>query len=122
MATTAVPYSLLVANANLSDPAGTAIVAGNDHVVSNSVPELTLLRVTNTHSADHIVTIKAGTGIPAWRRGQGDLAVTVTATSGVQWIGPISSSRFIQADGSIKVSTVAGHTGTITAFKVPRAT
>jgi hypothetical protein len=122
MARTAVSYSNWVANSNLSDPAGTALDATNDHTIAAARPELTLLRITNTSGADRIVTIKAGGGDPAWRRGQGDLNVTVTASTGVQWIGPLSSSRFLQTDGSLQIDIVASHTGTITAFKLPRAT
>ena len=47
-------------------------------------------------------------------------AVTVAATSGVQFIGPFESGRFIQSDGSMLVDIVSGHTGKITAFRVPR--
>ncbi|MFE4919004.1 hypothetical protein [Streptomyces sp. NPDC056661] len=122
MARTAVSYSNWVANSNLSDPAGTTLDATNDHVINAAVPELTVLRVTNTSGSDRIVTVKAGSGDPAWRRGQGDLSVTVTATTGVQFIGPLSSSRFLQPDGTLQVDIVASHTGTITAFKLPRAT
>jgi hypothetical protein len=122
MARTAVSYSNWVANSNLSDPAGTALDATNDHTIANAVPELTVLRVTNTSGSDRIVTVKASTGDPGWRRGQGDLTVTVAATSGVQWIGPLSSSKYLQPDGSLSIDIVASHTGTITAFKLPRAT
>ncbi|MGI5515301.1 hypothetical protein [Streptomyces sp. CA-106131] len=122
MARTAVPYSNWVANSSLSDPAGTTIDATNSHTIAASRGELTLLRVTNTAASNKNVTIKAGNNDPAWRRGQGDLTVTVNATSGVQWIGPLSSSRFVQTDGSINIDIASGHTGTITAFKMPRAT
>lgn len=123
MARTAVSYSNFVANSNLSDPAGTALDATNDHTIANARPELTMLRITNTAGTDKVVTIKASTSsVPAWRSGLGDLTVTVTATTGVQWIGPLSSSRFLQSDGSLSIDIASGHTGTITAFKLPRAT
>lgn len=122
MARTAVSYSNWVANSNLSDPAGTNVDATNSHTIADAHPELTMLRITNTAGADKVVTVKAGSGDPAWRRGQGDLQVTVAATSGVQWIGPLSSSRFLQPDGSLSIDIASGHTGKITAFKLPRAT
>lgn len=122
MADTALAYSTLAANSNLADPAGTSIVATNTNTISAAKPERTLIRVTNTDSADHIVTVKAGdTNPPAFARGLGDLSVTVAATSGVQWIGPFDSSRFLNTNGSLVISTVSGHAGKITAFLVPKS-
>lgn len=121
MARTAVPYSPLVPNSNLADPAGTTLDATNDHVIAAARPEQTVLRVTNTSGADRIVTIKAGDYPPAWAAGLGDLAVTVAATTGVQWIGPFESGRFLQNNGTLEIDVVASHTGTITAFLVPLA-
>ena len=120
MARTAVSYSNLVANSNLADPAGATIDATNSHVIADADPELTVIRVSNTAASDKVVTIKAGPTPPALAGGLGDLAVTVAATSGVQFIGPFESGRFIQSDGSMLVDIVSGHTGKITAFRVPR--
>lgn len=120
MARTAVPYSALVANGNLADPAGTNLDATNDHVINAAEPERTLLRVTNTHGSDHAITIKAGDYPPALASGQGDKAVTVAATTGVQWIGPLESGRFLQNDGTMHIDVEASHAGTITAFRLPR--
>lgn len=120
MARTAVAYSTLVANSNLTDPAGTALDATNDHVINAAVPENTILRVTNTNGSDRIITIVAGTNPPALAAGLGNLDVTVAATTGVQWIGPFESGRFLQSDGTMHINVVASHTGTITAFKTTR--
>lgn len=120
MARTAVAYSALVANSNLSDPAGTALDATNDHVIAAAQPENTILRVTNTNGTDRIVTIVAGPNPPALAAGLGNLDVTVAATTGVQWIGPFESGRFLQADGTMLINVVTSHTGTITAFKTTR--
>ena len=123
MARTDVPISNLVGNGSLADPAGTNLDATNDHSISlNSVhSEELLIRVTNTHSSDHVVTVKAGgKNPPAWRGGQGDLTVTVPATSGVAWIGPLSSSRFLQTGNVLHLDIEAAHAGKITAFRVPR--
>jgi hypothetical protein len=121
MARTAVAYSTLIGNSNLTDPAGTALDATNDHVINAAVPERTVLRVTNTSGSDRILTIKAGDYPPALAAGQGDLTVTIAATTGVQWIGPLESGRFLQADGTLEIDVVASHTGTVTAFLVPKA-
>ncbi|MEU7831383.1 MULTISPECIES: hypothetical protein [unclassified Nonomuraea] len=122
MARTALPYSNLVANSNLSQPAGTTIDQANGMVIAAARPELTILRVANTNGTDRVVTIKAGDNPPALAAGQGDLAVTVAATTGVQFIGPFESGRFIQADGTMEIDFAASFAGTITALKVPRGT
>lgn len=122
MPRTAVPYSSLVANSNLTDPAGTTIDQANGMYIAASKPELTLLRVANTNGTQRVVTIKAGDNPPALAAGQGDLAVTVAATTGVQWIGPFESGRFLQADGTLEIDFAASFAGTITAFRVPRGT
>lgn len=122
MATTQIPYSDLVPNSNLADPAGTTTVVAptNNMQISDAFPELTVLRVVNT-GVEQDITVKAGDHPPALAAGQGDLVVTVAATTGVQWIGPFESGRFVQSDGSmlIEAETVDA---TITAFKVPRNT
>ncbi|MBP2331233.1 hypothetical protein JOF56_011618 [Kibdelosporangium banguiense] len=123
MARTAVPLSKWVGNGNLADPAGTAINAGvgNGHSIAAAPSDRMVLRVTNTHGSAHPVVVKAGTYPPAIAAGQGDLTVSVAATTGVQWIGPLESGRFMQADGSILVDIEAAHAGTITAFELPKA-
>lgn len=129
MARTAVPYSNLVPNGDIADPAGTATNAGtsNGHVIpaaqpgADAFPELTILRVVAGATGGN-VTIKAGTNPPAIAAGQGDLVVAV-ANSATRWIGPFESGRFLQADGSILVDIATGFVaGTITAFRVPRNT
>lgn len=123
MARTNVPISNLVGNGSLADPAGTTLDATNDHVISIASvhAEELVIRVTNTHSSAHTVTVKAGgTNPPAWRGGQGDVTANVAANTGVTWLGPFSSSRFQQAGSALYIDIEASHAGTITAFKVPR--
>jgi hypothetical protein len=122
MARTAVAYTPWVANSNLTDPAGTTIDQANGMKIAAAKPELTVLRVANTNGSNRVVTIKAGDAPPAGASGQGDLAVTVAATTGVQWIGPFESGRFIQADGTMEIDFAASFAGTITAFSLPRGT
>lgn len=121
MARTAVPYSALVANSDLADPSGTALDATNHHVVNAAEPEKTVLRITNTSGASKVVTVKAGPNPPAVAGGLGNLSVTV-ANGATRWVGPFESGRFLQTDGTMQVDLAAGHTGAITAFKVPRNT
>lgn len=122
MATTAVPYSDLVPNGDFTQPAGTTTVVAptNNMQIADAVPELTILRVANT-GVEQDITVKAGQNPPALAAGQGDLVVTVAATTGVEYIGPFESGRFLQSDGSmlIEAETVDA---TIIAFKVPRNT
>lgn len=128
MARVALPYSNLVPNSNLADPAGVATVAGAGAGLQvpdispnrrQSAPELTLLRVSNASGGSGTVTVKAGTNPPSLAAGQGDLTVTV-ANSATAWVGPFESGRFIQPDGSIIIESSV--VMTVTAFKVPRNT
>lgn len=124
MARTVVPYTPFVPNSHLTDVAGTTIDATlvtNGVEIDNVDPEHTLIRVTNTHSAAHNVTVKAGSGIQAWMAGQGDLVQSVALTTGVEWLGPFTSARFQQDGSKLYVDLAAGHTGTITVFKMPKA-
>lgn len=120
MARTAVAYSPLVSNSSIADPAGTALDATNDHAVLKADPERTVLRVTNTSGSARTVTVKAGAYPPAIAASIGDLTVSVPASTGVRFIGPFESGRFAQFDGSLAVDIETGHTGTITAFRIPR--
>jgi hypothetical protein len=122
MARTAVPQSKFVGNGNLADPAGTALNVGpgNGHSIAAAPSDRMVLKVT-VGATGGAVTVKAGANPPAIAAAQGDLVVAV-ANSATQWIGPLESGRFIQADGSINVDVAAGVVpGTITAFVLPKA-
>ncbi|MDX2552605.1 hypothetical protein ACKI1J_43095 [Streptomyces scabiei] len=122
MATTDVAYSNLVANGNLVQPAGTALVAAptNNMRIVDAVPEYTVLRVSNTDDDTALtLTVKAGDNPPALAAGQGDLAVSI-AFGTVRFIGPFESGRFIQSDGSMMIESTTT-TGTITALRIPRS-
>jgi hypothetical protein len=72
------------------------------------------LRASNaTGSAANIVVL-AGSQPSAQSSGLGSLTVSVAATTGVQWVGPLDSSRFQQPDGSLLIETSA--VLTVTAF------
>ncbi|MFE7535197.1 hypothetical protein ACFU67_13105 [Streptomyces rhizosphaericola] len=124
MPRTAVPYTPLVPNGNLADPAGTTIdstLVTNGVVINNADPERTLIRITNTAGTDKTVTVKAGAGRQSWMGAQGDSTTTVAATSGRQFIGPFTSARFQQKGSTLYVDFASGTTGTITVFKLPKA-
>lgn len=129
MARTAVAYSNLVANGGLADPAGTAVTSGAGNgaqipAVSpnrrQSVPELTVLRVSNASGGAGTITVLAGPNPPAIAGGQGNFTSASIANGATAFFGPFESGRFLQNDGSMIVeSSVAV---TVTAFKVPRGT
>lgn len=125
MAKVALAYNNLISNGNLVDPSGTASVAGAGNGFSvpdispnrrQSLPEFTLLRVSNASGGSGTVSVLAGTNPPNVAAGQGALTVTV-ANSTTQWVGPFESNRFIQADGSLQIESSV--VMTVTAFRVP---
>lgn len=125
MARTAIVPRALTKNGNLIGTTGattidsTLVTAGV--TIANVKPERLLLRVTNTEGSTNTVTVKAGDNPPALRAGQGDLVVTVAATSGVQFIGPLESDKYLQSDGSLEIDLETGMTGTIDALYWPRS-
>jgi hypothetical protein len=121
MARTAVPYSNLVPNGHLTDPTPTTADAANGHTIAKARPELTMLRVFNTAGTAKNVIVKAGVNPPDIAASLGDLTVSVAA-SGIEWLGPFESGRFLQKDGSMSVDLGSGFTGSLTAFYLPRNT
>jgi hypothetical protein len=134
MARTAIAPRALVANGSLDSATGPttidATLVSNGAIVNRVEPERTVIRVTNTEGSTNTVTIKAGDKPPAEAAGQGDLVVTVAATSGARYIGPIESGRFLRRlddagvnqGGSIYLDFESGMTGTIDVLLLPRAT
>jgi hypothetical protein len=129
MARTAVPYSNLLPNGELADPAGTAITSGAGNGAQTpdvspnrrqSVPELTLLRIANSSGSTGTAKLLAGSYPLAPAAGQGDLTSTNILTATTRWMGPFESGRFLQPDGSIIVETTVAMS--ITAFRIPRNT
>ena len=124
MARTALTPVVLTANTVVADPAGTALDATDDHVFTASYPtDEYVIRVVNTTASTKTVTLKAGDNPPADAAGQGDLVLSCGAgdsTPVVKWIGPFTSSRFLQNDGTVNLDVAASMTGTITIFRIPR--
>lgn len=129
MPRTAVVPRALVPNGNLTGATGAttidATLVTNGVVVENAKPELMLIRVTNTEGSTNTVTIAAGDNPPALAAGLGSLVVTVAASTGVQYIGPFESGRFLQggADmGDLHIDFETGMTGAIDILTFPRNT
>lgn len=120
MARDAVTVTALSANALNTNPAGTAISPTNGAVI-NAVKagDRVLVRVTNTNGTNRVVTFKAGVNPPAPRKGIGDLALTVPATTGDILVA-LETARFLQADGTINVDFGASMAGIISAVRLPK--
>lgn len=134
MARTAITPRPLVANGNLDGATGpttidAALVAAGA-IVNAAEPERSVIRVTNTEASTNVVTVGAGDNPPAPAAGQGDLAVPVAASTGVQYLGPFESGRFLNRlddasvaqGGSLYIDFEAGMTGEIDVLLLPKAT
>ena len=104
-----------------------AIDKGNHHVIAagaNFKRLLILVHISAGTGTGGAITLKAGTGHPAFRRGLGDLVRgdDVVATDEFV-IGPIETARYLQADGTIHIDiTDTGNkdlAGTIEAYALP---
>jgi hypothetical protein len=131
-ARTALTPTALVQDGSVAEGAGTAIaglVAAGATVASPPGPNKVILLVNNTATASKNVTVRAGgsgntaaggtnPGVPFEAATVGDL-VTAVSASGTLFIGPLSSARFTQADGSMSIDFDSGTTGTIWVFQLP---
>lgn len=131
MARTSIALDAFDPNASIADPSGTAVDATNGHVVPvtgdwpNAGTEEIIVRVANgVTSMD--VTVLAGPNPPALEAGLGNRVETV-AGDATRWLGPFSSSRFMQeADDAagdaagLWIDVSDDTDGTITAFHLPR--
>jgi hypothetical protein len=124
MPRTAVHVTTLTPNVGTADPAGTTLDATNNHSIAPGGPtEEFIIRITNTFAGTKVATIKAGTNPPADAAGQGDITVSLTdgsTTPQVAFVGPLTSARFINSDGTVHVDLAASMTGKIEAFRIPR--
>lgn len=124
MARTALTPVTITANSSTTYPAGDNLDATNDHVFTPTAPlHEYLIRVTNTTASTKTIQIKAGDNPPADAAGQGDLTVSLTAgdsTPTTKIVGPLTSARFIQSDGTVNIDVDASMTGTISVLHIPR--
>jgi threonine dehydratase len=124
MPRTAVTPRALVANGGLNGATGATTIDStlvtNGVVINAAEPERTVLRVTNTEGSTNVVTVRAGDYPPALAAGQGDLTVTVAATTGVQYLGPFESGRVLQGNGTMEIDFETGMTGAIDALLLPK--
>lgn len=127
MPRTAVTPTVLTANDATAEGAGTTI---DGTLVTNGVSvalthplEEHILEVTHTSDAEKDLTVAAGDDPPADAAGQGALVEAFAAgnvTAVTKFVGPLTSSRFIQNDGTLHIDFETGFTGTLRVIRVPR--
>jgi hypothetical protein len=122
----------LVQDGAVAEPAGTSIaglISAGAYVAAPPGPNKVFLIVSNSATAAFSVTVRAGgngntaaggtnPGVPFEGATLGDL-VTSVAASGTQLIGPLTSDRFTQADGTMSIDFAASMTGTIAVIQLP---
>lgn len=122
MADTAITSTAVALNAETADPAGTAIVHANTHVITlTGSSRKVAIRLTNTTASEKTMTILAGDNPPADAAGQGDLVLTFAAgnvTPVVKWV-VLETARFTQNNSTIRINVAASTTGTIAALVLP---
>jgi len=90
----------------------------NGVTIAAPAPEKLVIRAANTDSGGaHNLIIRAAADVPgnsgAWMAGQGDLTVSVAASTGITEITNLDSARFSQPDGSLFIDFSTGFAGTL---------
>jgi len=122
MARTAVTVEALSLTGATS-PSGTTADPTNDHSVDlGGYPvEEFVFRFTNTNGSDRVATIVAGDSPPSLAASQGNIDITVPATTGDMTIaGSALAGRCIQSDGLVHIDLAASYAGKVYAVRVPR--
>jgi hypothetical protein len=117
MARDIVPITPLSKNSDRADVAGTTINTTNGAAVSVGKHRKTWIIVTNSSASTRIVTVRRNTAVqdPV---GADYSTAPIAATTGVQLLGPFDG-RYVQADGTIWLDFVSGHTGVVKAYELP---
>lgn len=116
MARTAVTVTTATPGTAFTTPTGTTADTTNDHVVTlpaGAMLEECEFRFTNTNGTDRVATILAGDSPPALSAGQGNLAITVPATTGDMTVSGLESARYLQNDGTVNIDLAASYAGTV---------
>lgn len=106
---------------SISAAVGTAIVAADTHVITPTGPlEEMVIIIRNTEASTNVVTVLAGDDPPAQSAGLGNKALTtIVATTGMIILPPLESARFLQNNGTVRITVEAGMTGFIIALQKP---
>lgn len=117
MARTAVTSTKLAINADVLAPAGVAVDQPNGMSVAFGKRNRTLIVITNTSAATKVVTVRKATN--SFDNPAADFSSqAIPATTGMDFLGPYGG-RYTQADGTIYLDFVAGHTGVVYALELP---
>lgn len=121
MARTVIPVEVL-SRVGATSPAGTTADATNDHYFDTGGYPLDefFIRFLNTNGTNRVATIVVGDNPPALSSGQGNLDITVPATTGDMTVAGLESARFIQDDGTVQIDLAASYAGTVFVIRVPR--
>ena len=124
----------LAKDGGVAQGAGTsiaALVSPGAYIASPPGPNRVFLIVENTYASSALnVTVRAGgngvtasgganPGVPFEGATVGDLVVSVAENGGIEMIGPFTTDRFTQADGSLSIDFQTLFTGTIWVFQMP---
>jgi len=101
---------------------GTAIVASQTAVITPTGPlEDMVILYSNTYGGAIVPVVKAGDDPPAMSAGLGDLTLTTLAnTTGWGILPPLESARFLQNNGTLRISFPANAAGYIIAMQKPK--
>ena len=116
----------LTLDSSIAKPAGDAIdTTGNVPLALGGVSGRTILVIDNNSSTQALtVAIKAGDYPPAALQGQGDVSVTIAASSGAI-LGPFNSARFAKQGGgsfTVNFTPASGSpNATVRVYSLPKA-
>lgn len=123
MARTVIHSTTLTANAATANPAGTTIDQPNGmYIAAGNATEELFLRVSHTAASTKTATVNAGDSPPGNIGG----ALTITSTGDgsttpvVSLVGPFTSARFLQSDGTVEIDFASSSTGTVEVIRIPR--
>lgn len=114
MARTALAVTELTPNSRVARPAGVVGIA-DGHLVTGYLPEELFLQVVIA-TAETDVTVAAGANPPALE----SAAQVFTCAIGSHLLGPFTSGKVAQADGSIHIDYETPANVTVAAVHVPR--
>ncbi len=132
MARVDITATRLTPDSSAADVAESAVAinaALGHRILINVKAKAVAIRITNTHTSTHAVTVQGGAPVGnsrgSYTIGSGPVAAAdpdfvtavIPATTGVRWLAP-SAGRFFRGDGSYWLNFEAGHTGTISAIEI----
>lgn len=115
-----VPITALSLNGMVDRGAGVTInVTNGAEIAAGGSARGLFIEVTNTNGSDRVMTVLKGDSPPGLLAGQGDIALTIPATSGDKLVA-LEGARVIQDDGKILIDFAASFAGVIRAFRLPK--